>query len=151
MKLILTLLTILIYTILPAQNTDTLPPAPKMSPITGVAVFNAFAIYDSTGTQIMEYQRTIKDTIAIQWGVDQTPCSACPGKKLIVRTFLLVGPGYSSLVYGIPENNPDPAWDEVWVTKFGPVFLATDRTGKVTGAMFRQQNGFTVKWSERAN
>lgn len=131
-----------------AMSIDTVPPKPLlMSVAFGEFKFAKFAIYDSTASPILDYKATEKDTVLVRWFMDQTPCPTCKGKKMLVRVYQLFGPGYGIQVFAAPEDNLDPAWDEMWNTTFGPLYMNLDEKGRPTSILFRQQNKFTTKWT----
>lgn len=121
----------------------------RSTPMDGQANFGLYEIFDSTGNAIVSYIAQEKDTISVQWGLNQMACRSCAGNKIFVRMFLLHGPGLRVLTPALPARNTDPAYDESWDSTMGSLSIQLDEKKQPRMIVLRRPNGYSVKFNQR--
>lgn len=121
----------------------------RSTPMEGVANFSLYEIFDSTGNAVVSYVAQEKDTISVQWGLNQMACRSCAGYKIFVRMFLLHGPGLNAITPSLPGRNTDPAYDETWDTSLGILSIALDENKQPRMIVLRRPNGYSIKFNQR--
>ena len=121
----------------------------RSSPTDGAVAFATYEIFDSTGNMVLSYAAQAKDTISVQWGLNQMACRSCPGAKVFVRMFFLQGPGLRALTPSLPAYNLDPAYDETWDSTMGIISIALDGDRQPRMIVLRRPNGYSIKFNQR--